>query len=50
VLIIVIVMMMMMMIIIIIIPFTFVNEENAGIHFGNELCNGNTNTAVEKYQ
>jgi hypothetical protein len=38
------------MMMIIIIPFTFVNEKNAGMHFGNELCNGNTSTAVEKYQ
>jgi hypothetical protein len=30
--------------------FTFINDENAGMHFGNELCNGNTSTAVEKYQ
>jgi hypothetical protein len=30
--------------------FIFVNDENAGMYFGNELCNGNTSTAVVKYQ
>jgi len=38
-------MMMMMMI-----PFICANDENAGMHFRNELCKGNTSTAVEKYQ
>jgi len=41
---------MMMMMMMMMTPFKFVNDENAGMHFGNELCNGNTSTAVEKYQ
>jgi len=41
---------MIIIIIIIIIPFTFVTEENADMHFGYELYNGNASTALEKYQ
>ena len=42
----VVVVIIIIIIIIIIIPFTFVNEENADMDFGNKLCNGNTSTAV----
>ena len=32
------------------IPFTLVTEENANMHFGYELRNGNASTDIEKYQ
>jgi len=39
-----------MMIMMIIIPSTFVTKENADMHFGYELYNGNGSTALEEYQ